>query len=149
MQHQLFGGETIVEQWGTLVLTTHRIRSQGENSFTSIPLRKVEWVALHKKSYPVILVLAVLLAVSGFYIGINGNTNAFFGGGFSGLFLLLVFMATRRVSATIGAGVAQVSQLVSGPTRVLGWAGGKDVDKAVSFLAAVERQALSDTGQIR
>jgi len=62
-----------------LILTTHRIRyDSGDNNdgtITSMMLQHVSSVQLISRSYPVLILIGILLIAGGFAVG-NGNNNA-------------------------------------------------------------------------
>ena len=121
---RLVQGETKLSESndGTVVLTSHRIRlDQGAGSgrqFVSIALDQVASCSFANRSFPLLLLLAVLFALAGFQMGGERTSGTTFLVGV-GLAILCVlgYFATRQQLVTISSAADSIKFRVRGMSR--------------------------------
>ena len=142
---KLLAGEATISESDIehLTLTTHRVRyderTSGATRIVSITLDAVSSCGIISKSYPILLVLAVIAALLGLLllnIGMEeGNIrNGLFLGAIA---LAIAYLATRAVALAISS---------SGESITVS-AGGVNPDVLIGFIDAVEQAKLKYLGR--
>lgn len=140
---RLLQGEEVVNQWGSITVTTHRVWQQteesGEEKLTSFALDRVEWVSFKREHYVALLVIAGVVAMMaiGLYWGYDLGIPALFAVGLA-VICVIVYIATRAVAVAIGAGAGKIEAKLEG--------GAAEAGAAHQLLRAVEEGSLRIRG---
>jgi hypothetical protein len=138
---KLAAGEQVVmsSDGNQLTLTTLRVTldqaSAGASRYISIPLDGVSSCGLVTRSFPILLLLAVLAAVGGFVLK---QKEATVGGLVVGVILVIAYFVTR---------VAVINISPNGGESIVVPAKGMARDKVLEFLRAVEDAKLKFIGK--
>ena len=143
---KLLAGETTISESEIehLTLTTHRVRydqrTSGATRIVSITLDAVSSCGIISKSYPILLLLAVVAFLLGLFLlstGVEeGNVrNGLFLGAIA---LLIAYFATRFVALSISS---------PGESITVG-ASGVNPDVLIGFIDAVEQAKLNYLGRV-
>lgn len=132
-------GETELQRWSLLTLTTHRVVFSSDGSSatsTSILLRSLEWTRLGRSHQPLLLVIAVLLLVGSLAILAGGGREPAIATGplLGGLLLLALYFGGRKTTLLLAAGEGRIEVVLGGDV--------KSGDAARAFVNAVEHAAL-------
>ncbi|HRI08791.1 MAG TPA: hypothetical protein PKW35_13300 [Nannocystaceae bacterium] len=132
-------GETELQRWSLLTLTTHRVVFSSDGSSatsTSILLRSLEWTRLGRSHQPLLLVIAVLLLVGSLAILAGGGREPAIATGplLGGLLLLALYFGGRKTTLILAAGEGRIEVVLGGDA--------KSGDAARAFVNAVEHAAL-------
>lgn len=140
---RLLQGEEVVNQWGSITVTTHRVWQQteesGEEKLTSFALDRVDWVSFKREHYVWLLVIAGLIAMLAvrLYWGFDFGIPALFILGMA-ILCVIVYVATRAVAVAIGAGTGKIEAKLEG--------GAAEAGAAHQLLRAVEEGSLRTRG---
>lgn len=120
----LFEGEEILlsSDDKTITLTNKRLRqnesSTGRAHITSIHLEKISSIEIHYKSWVLILILGILLAIGGSLLLTQGeselSTGAYILGG---IFVLIYFITRRHLITVASGGGAKINMIAKGMKR--------------------------------
>lgn len=131
-------GETELQRWSLLSLTTHRVVFSSDGSSatsTSILLRSLEWTRLGRSHQPVLLVIAVLLLVGSLAILASAREPAVATGPLLGAVVLFaLYFGGRKTTLVLAAGDGRIEVMLGGDV--------KSRDAARAFVNAVEHAAL-------
>jgi hypothetical protein len=121
--------EEIIGKFGSLVLTTNRLRQMEENQMRSALLENVEALAVEKNSQPIWAIIAAIAAV----LGLMGAASEDDGGPFvAGLIVggicLFIYFATKNLVFAVYAGGMKMVNVLSG----------NPMDEAKSFINSIE-----------
>ncbi|RZI80859.1 MAG: hypothetical protein EOP38_21145 [Rubrivivax sp.] len=137
-------GETVIlsSDDGTLILTNYRVKhevvSRSDSSYKSIPIDKVAACALNTRSYPVLLLLAVVAVLLVF---IFPELPQRIGAGVAAAVLVALYFGTRNGQIEV---FSDSGESIAVPTK------GLSHDQVKTFLEAVARQyqAARDGGPL-
>ncbi|QEM11759.1 hypothetical protein [Mucilaginibacter rubeus] len=118
-----------------IILTTHRIRSTnslgwGHRETTSIMLDMVSSIKTTYNSYPVLLVIAAIIAIAGFIL--SNQNNSSYGVSFAivlAIILVSIYFVTRKHVCVIAS---------SGGSRIVFATSNMSHDSLISFIDRVE-----------
>lgn len=132
-------GETELQRWSLLTLTTHRVVFSSDGSSatsTSILLRSLEWTRLGRSHQPVLLVIAVLLLVGSLAILAGGAREPAIATGplLGAIILFALYFSGRKTTLVLAAGDGRIEVMLGGDV--------KSRDAARAFVNAVEHAAL-------
>lgn len=134
---QLISGESILQYSdnGLITLTTHRIRCQnkiwGESNFISIMLEKISSVQVIGNSYPMLLVVGILVGLVGLYLASNQQNSS--GGGMIAILLavgfIIAYFVTKRNICIIAS---------DGGNRIVFRTEGMDTETLIGMVDKIE-----------
>ena len=143
---ELLAGEAIVSESKIehLTLTTHRVRydqrTSGAARIVSITLDAVSSCGIISKSYPILLLLAVVASLLGLFLLNTGPEE----GNFRNLLflgslgLIIAYFATRTVALSISSSGESITVAASGVNP----------DMLIDFIDAVEQAKLNYLGRV-
>jgi hypothetical protein len=134
---ELLPGERKVSESsdGTVVLTSHRVRSdQGTRQFVSIGLEEVASCSIGTHSHPILLVLAAVVWLGAFqFAGERMGTIPFLIGGLIGALIVLLYVLSREQIIVIASAGASIRIRTRGMSRAT----------CVQFVDDLERAKLA------
>lgn len=117
-------GESIITQSKDrmVTLTNYRIRfqdtSSGRAHIVSIMLEKISSIEIHYKSYIFLLIIGILLAAAGLFMGVNNMGRQMTLGLVLGGLFILVYLRTRKHVVSIASdGGAKINFETKGMRR--------------------------------
>lgn len=140
MGRTLLPGETELQRWSQLALTSHRLINsvEGSNgSSTSVLLRALEWSTIGRSHQPLWLVVAVLVLLASLGV-LRVNTELGMAGIVAAALALVGYLGSRRTTMIFAAGEGRISVVLGGDA--------KSRDNARIFANAVDHAALRVTG---
>lgn len=138
MTRKLLRGEIPINTWMGVTLTTHRVwqtvRQGQATSMVSIPLDAVQWIKLGRNHLPLLLWMALFVAILGVVALEHDRTVTYWLFGVV-LLLLLLYATSRRLIVSIGAGSGEILVQVDGEAA--------SVEAALDFIQQVELQRFT------
>lgn len=138
MTRKLLRGEIPINTWMGVTLTTHRVwqlvRQGQATSMVSIPLDAVQWIKLGRNHLPLLLWMALFVAILGVVALEHDRTVTYWLFGVVVL-LLLLYATSRRLIVSIGAGSGEILVQVDGEAA--------SVEAALEFIQQVELQRFT------
>lgn len=144
---KLLPGESIVSETSDkhLTLTTHRVRYDdrvpGTTRVIGITLDAVSSCGIVSKSYPILLLLAILAGVFGLIQGV-GRESEDQGMAYASILLALVFVMAYFLSRTMALAISSPSQSITVSVE------GLNLDALVSWVDDVEQAKLRYLGKL-
>jgi len=143
MGRKLLEGESVIAECAGVVLTNVRVWKElsgaGQYALTSIAVDEVQWAAVRRVHRPILIVIAIafaLLGLAGFAIGKSDIVLGF--GLLVAVVAVVYYFLTRHVALQVAGGTGLIDSAIRG--------GEAERDRALAFVADVERRAITTRG---